>query len=140
MLGRKDYTQDELDNARTTIDRQLATYRTLAAAAATEEKVAATLDDFDEQFFPNLLLALDRPFVHRLRGATGKDGNPLNEVEMLVDSLINNDAVLRGNNVIRYVPADSVLKLELGDCIRLTVDDFARLATAFFADLERKFR
>ena len=32
MLGRKDYTQDELDHARTTIDRQLAAHRTLVAA------------------------------------------------------------------------------------------------------------
>lgn len=32
---------------------------------------------------------------------TGKDGNPLNEVEMLSDSLMNNDGVLRGINMIK---------------------------------------
>jgi hypothetical protein len=70
---------------------------------------------------------------------TGKDGNPLNEVELLTESLINNNGVLRGNNVIKHVPTASVLKLEIGDRIRLTAGDFERLATAFFADLERTF-
>ena len=143
MLGRKDYTQDELDHARTTIDRQLTAYRTLVAAmtaATSEEKVTAALEAFDEQFFPNLVLLLDRPFVHRLRMSTGKDGNALNEVELLVESLINNDGVLRGNKVLTYIPAESVLKLEIGDRIRLGADDFERLATAFFAELESRFR
>lgn len=31
------------------------------------------------------------------------------------------------------------MKLQLGDTIRLTADDFARLAAAFFAELERRF-
>jgi hypothetical protein len=105
--------------------------------AAAEEKTA--LEAFDEQLFLNLVLALDRPFVHRLRSVTGKDGSPLNELELLVESLMNNDGVLRGNNVIKYVPVDSVLKLEIGDRIRLTADDFERLATAVFAELERKY-
>jgi hypothetical protein len=77
--------------------------------------------------------------VRRLRGVTGKDANPLDEVELLVDSLINNDGVLRAISVIAYVPAQSVLGLEIGDRIRLTVDDFERLAAAFFAELERKY-
>jgi hypothetical protein len=46
----------------------------------------------------NMTLVLDRYFVHRLRVVTGKDGNPLNEVELLSDSIMNNDGVLRGNN------------------------------------------
>jgi hypothetical protein len=142
MLGRKDYTQDELDHARTTIDGQLSTYRTLVAAltgTTSEEKVTTALEAFDDQFFRNMVLVLDRPFVHRLRSVTGKDGTPLNEVELLVESLINNDGVLRGNNVIKYIPAQSVLKLEIGDRVRLTADDFERLAAAFFAELEAKY-
>jgi hypothetical protein len=70
---------------------------------------------------------------------TGKDGNPLNEVEMLCDSLMNNNGILRGSNVIKLIPDQSVLKLNIGNLIRLTLEQFERLSAAFFADLERKF-
>ena len=142
MLGRKDYTREELDNGKASIDRQLAAYRALATAVSGAKdggKAEAALDDFEAPFFNNMVLALDRPFVHRLRVTTGKDGNALNEVELLVDSLINNGGVLRGNNVIKVVPDESVLKLQIGDPIRLSGDDFERLAAAFFAELDRKF-
>jgi hypothetical protein len=41
--------------------------------------------------------------------------------------------------VITLIPEQSVLKLRIGDTIRLTEDDFDRLSAAFFADIERKF-
>lgn len=104
-----------------------------------DEQAESALESFEEPFFNNLILALDRPFVHRLRMVTGKDGNPLNEVEMLCDSLMNNRAVLRGSTVIELVPAESVLKLKVGDPIRITADEFERLSAAFFAELESKF-
>ena len=56
-------------------------------------------------YFNDLALALDRRYVHRLRIVTGKDGTPLNELEMLVESLLNNGGELRGNNVIKYAAA-----------------------------------
>jgi hypothetical protein len=86
-----------------------------------------------------MTLVLDRYYVHRLRMVTGKDGNPLNEVEMICDSLMNNNGVLRGNNVVKYIPEQSVVKLKIGDQIRLTAEEFERLSAAFFAELERKF-
>ena len=52
---------------------------------------------------------------------------------------MNNDGALRGNNVIKYVPEDAVLKLDVGDEIRLSAAQFERLAKAFFADLETKY-
>ena len=55
---------------------------------------------------------------------TGKDGNPLNEVELMSDSLMNNDGVLRGNNVIKLSPDQSVVKLNFGDRIRLSAAQF----------------
>ncbi|MFC0454653.1 hypothetical protein ACFFI2_42120 [Rhodococcus jostii] len=45
----------------------------------------------------------------------------------------------RGINVIRYVPDQSVLKLEIGDRIRLGADDFERLSAAFFAEMKLRF-
>ena len=54
------------------------------------------------------MLELDRLFIHRVRVASGKDGNALNEVELVTESIMNNDGVLSGNNVIKYVPEKAV--------------------------------
>ena len=70
---------------------------------------------------------------------TGKDGNPINEVEMLCDSLMNHNGVLRDSNVIKLIPDKSVVKLHIGDSIRLTEAEFERLSSSFFAEMERKF-
>lgn len=142
MLGRKSYTQEELDHCKAAIDQQLAAYKTLVNAvgsATTDKKVSAALEAFEPLFFNNLTLALDRYFVHRVRPVTGKDGNPLNEVELIGDSLMNNDGVLGSSNVIKLIPEQSVVKLHVGDSIRLTEEEFERLSAAFFAEIERKF-
>jgi len=141
MLGRKDYTQKELDDAKMAVHTQLAAYGRLADAidATGDPKARAALEELEPVLFNNMTLVLDRYFVHRLRMTTGKDGNPINEVELLSDSLMNNGGELRENNVIKYVPGDSVLKLEPGDRIRLNAAQFERLSKAFFADLDAKF-
>jgi hypothetical protein len=141
MLGRKDYTDEEIKAASTAMYAQLAAYKKLASAVdkSTSDSARSALETFEPIFLNNLILALDRFFVHRVRMVTGKDGNPLNEVELLVDSLMNNDGVLRGNNVIKLTPEDSVLKLNVGDRITLTSDDFERLCEAFLAEVEAKF-
>jgi hypothetical protein len=131
MLGRKTYTQEELDSARKAMAEQLAAYEAIERTPP--------LEAFEPLFFNNLLLALDRRFVHRLRGTTGKDGTPLNEAELLVESLMNNHGILRGNNVIKYVPAESVLKLEIGDRISLSAAQFERLSKGFLAEIESKY-
>jgi hypothetical protein len=142
MLGRKDYTHEEFDQCKLTIGQQLAAYKALVkavAGATTDTKVNSALDAFEPLFFNNLTLALDRHFVHRVRMVTGKDGNPLNEVEMICDSLMNNDGVLRDSNVIKLIPEQSVVKLQIGDPIRLTEEEFERLSAAFLAEIERRF-
>jgi hypothetical protein len=70
---------------------------------------------------------------------TGKDDNPLSEVKLISDSLMNNEGVLHGNNVIKFVPDQSVVKLQIGDQIRLTRQQSERLSAAFLAESERKF-
>ncbi|MEA2385073.1 MAG: hypothetical protein QOH72_5044 [Solirubrobacteraceae bacterium] len=140
MLGRKDYTPEELDHATTAVDQPVAAYRKLVQAIDTSDpEVAAALADFEPLFFNNLTLVLDRYFVHRVRMVTGKDGNPINEVELLAESLMNNDGVLRGNNVIKLVPDQSVLKLDIGDRIRLSAAQFEGLAKAFLSEIRSKF-
>ena len=142
MLGRKDYTQEELDHAKTAVGQQLAAYRKLVKAldgAGSDPKVASALEAFEPLLCNNMTLVLDRYFVHRLRTVTGKDGNPLNEVELLADSLMNNGGELRGKNVIKYVPEEAVVGLEEGERISLSAAEFERLAKAFFADIKSKF-
>lgn len=69
----------------------------------------------------------------------GKDGNPPNEVELICASLMNNNGILKGNKVIKYIPDQSVVKLNIGDKISLTAEEFKRLSDVFFAELESKF-
>jgi hypothetical protein len=122
MLGRKTFTQEELDAARKAVAEQIAAY-----------------DGGEAAIFNGLLLGLDRRFVHRLRSVTGKDANPLNEVELLVESLMNNDGALRTGTVVKYVPADTVLGLEPGDRIELNADQFERVSKAFLDEIEAKY-
>jgi hypothetical protein len=142
MLGRKTYTQAEIDYAKTSIAAQLKAYTALVSAvtdSGSSASLAASLAAFEPLFFNNLALALDRPFVHRIRPVTGKDGNPLNELEVICDSLMNNNGVFGNSTVIKLLPDQSVLKLRFGDTIALTAEQFGHLSTAFFAELERKF-
>ena len=131
MLGRKDFTQEELDSAREAMTAQLAAFRQLGSTPE-----AAALEPV---LFNNMALALDRFFVHRVRMVSGKDGNPLNELELITEALMNGGGVLRTNNVIKYVPEESVLKLQPGDRIELTADQFEALCGAFFAELDAKY-
>jgi hypothetical protein len=77
--------------------------------------------------------------VHRARGLEGKDGNPLNEVRMLCDSILQKDGVITAGKTIKFDPAESVLRLQPGDEIRLSEADFVRLSNAFFAEIAAKF-
>ncbi len=134
MLGRNSYTTAEIAAAHTMVERQLTSFRTVASQAGDTTSVSA----LQPVFFNTALLALDRLFVHRVRTVTGKDTNPLSEVEMLVESLLDNDGALREIKVIRYDPDKSVLGLQIGDRIALTADDFEELSAAFLKDVEQK--
>jgi hypothetical protein len=141
MQGRKDFTKEELDRARSVVGEQVAAYEELAGAvkASRNADAKAALEAFEPLLFNNMTLALDRFFVHRLRGVTGKDGTPANEVELIADSLITNDGVLRTNNVIKYEPDEAVLELAPGDRIEVRAEGFKRLSAAFTEEIEEKF-
>jgi len=144
MLGRKQYTREEIDQGKAALSHQLAAYKQLVnavAGATTDKQLDAAVASFDALFFNNMTLVLDRYFVHRLPGADyeGKDGNPLNEVRIICDSLLNHHGIMRGDKQIKLTPERSVLKLNVGDPIRLTEEEFERLSAAFFAELERRF-
>jgi hypothetical protein len=141
MLGRKTYTPEELDHARTAIAGQLAAYRRLADAieATGDPRAQAALEAFEPRFAEALTVALDRHFVHRLRAVAGKDGNPLNEVAVLAESLVVGGGVVRPGSGIKLDPERSVLGHAPGDAIALSAADVERLADAFLGELEARF-
>ena len=138
MLGRKTYEPGELAHARAALRAQLAAWDDLDKATVDPDARSA-LDALEPQFFNGLVMVLDRDFVHRVRMVTGNGNNALNEVELLTESLMNNDGVLRTGTVVTYDAAGSVTGLEPGERIALDRDTFDRLADAFFAALEERF-
>ncbi len=143
MLGRKNYETKEFDRGKTVIDHQLAAHRKLISAlgGTPDKKVASALEQFDTQLFNNMILVLDRLFVHRFSGPDheGKDGNTLNEVRIICDSLISHDGVMRADKQIKLPPEKSVAGIGVGDHIQLDEATFKRLSNAFFEELERRF-
>src|SRR6266581_544898 len=139
MLGMKSYSKEYIAACRSKIDSDLAAYGRLPEAVK-------RVDGFESTFFNNLVLILDYLFVHRLASIDGKDGNPLNEVRVLSDSMLSNDntmtsgtvgksSQMRFNKAIKLTPETSVLKYTVGDEIKLNEADFVLLFNAFFAEL-----
>ena len=131
MLAASTYPRTYVDNCRRGIDEQMAAYKAL--------KPGASSAVFEALFFNNLIVALDRMFVHRTRAREGKDGNALNEVRMLSESILENGGVLGANKTIKYAPETSILGIAIGGRIKLSQAEFARLAKAFFSEIEAKF-
>ena len=106
MLGRKSYTRRSSQTARTAIAEQLDVYRPARNRRRRngDADARAALEAFEPLFCNNMALVLDRHFVHRIRPIAGKDGNPLNEVELLGESLMSSAASSRRSTVIKLVP------------------------------------
>lgn len=136
VAGVREHHQEGLD----VLDQQVAAYRKLVKAVG-GSRANGALESFEALFFNNLTLVLDRHYVHRLPGPDyeGKDGNPLNEVRIVCDSLLTNNGVMRANKQIKLPPERSVLMLNVGDPIKLSAADFERLSAAFFTELEKRF-
>src|SRR5205809_6536995 len=141
MLGMKTYSQDYIDACRARVEANLRAYRKQVGKAPAKE--------FEDRFFKDQVLLLDYMFVHRLSGIEGRDGNPLNEVRVLCNSILLNQGKLQVDRLpgwpnsastgMELPPEKSVLKLKVGEEVRLNESDFVRLAKAFFAELEKKF-
>ena len=143
MLSVKKYDQTYIDACRKRVDAQVSAYRhLLSTARANGANGAASFDaaitSFDHAFYNTLVLTLDYSFVHRTRMLELKDGNPLNEVRVLCNSLLS-DGVFTADNAIQLDPAKSVLGYRPGDEIKLNDADFVLLAEAFFGEIEAKF-
>lgn len=141
MLSVNHYDQTFVDDCRSRVDMQVSAYRDLIAAARDGggSQLEAAITTFEPLFFNNMVLVLDDSFLHRSRIMEGKDGNPLNEVRILCNSLLNNGGVIAADKQIKMEPATTVLHYEVGDEIELSEADFVRLAKAFFAEIEQKY-
>lgn len=141
MLGMKRYSREYIDACRARVDADLRAYRKQVGSSPTKE--------FESRFFNDQVLLLDYMFVHRLSGIEGKDGNPLNEVRVLCNSLLYNQGKLQvekrpgwPNSAVsglKLPPEKSVLKLKAGDAVKLSEADFVRLAKAFFSEIEKRY-
>lgn len=104
MLGMRKYTQEYIDACRSRVDLDLSAYRSLVAAAKPASDKALLNGAFEATFFNNMVLILDYLFVHRLATTDGKDGNPLNEVRVMCDSMLNNNNIMTSSAVSRSYP------------------------------------
>jgi len=137
----KKYPKAYIAACRARVDADLRAYRSAVGKTPSRE--------FEARFFDDQVLLLDYMFVHRLSGIEGKDGNPLNEVRVLCNSILLNRGKLQVDKLpewpnsavagIKLPPEKSVLKLKSSDEVRLSEADFERLSKAFFAELEKKF-
>lgn len=78
---------------------QVSAYRKLVRSATDRASVEA----FEPEFFNNMVLVLESSFMHRSRTIEKKDGDPLNEVRVLSQSLMENDGEVR---VVRAARSD----------------------------------
>lgn len=144
MLGVNKYTQKHIDECRSRVELQLSAYKKLVTTArkqvGTNEALLNTaIESFEYPFFNNLVLLLDAFFVHRIRAIEKKDGNPLNEVRVLCNSIMLNNGLMLADSTIKLDPSKSLLKYKVGDKIKLNEKDFLLIFKAFFGEIEKKY-
>jgi len=141
MLCINNYRQAYIDNCRARVDTQVTAYQIVVAASKNQSitNFDTAIKALEPHFFSNMALALDSYFVHRARAIEKKDGNPMNEVRILCNYTINNYCILCEDKTIKYDPTKAILKYRIGDEIKLNEAEFIRLASAFFAEIERKY-
>ncbi len=141
MLAMRNYSRDYVQRCRARVDQDLKAYTKQVGKNPSKE--------FETRFFNNQVLLLDHMFVYRLMAVEGKDGNPLNEVRVLCNSLQFNQGRVQVDKLPDWpdsagaklkLPAEkSILKLKPGDTVALTQAEFVRLADAFFAEIEKRY-
>jgi hypothetical protein len=127
--GRNTYTSDEIESCRDNCD-------SLLAAWAANDVEDTTLESL---VFGQAVVVLHTWFGHRAPDLEGDDANPMNEVRVIADSIVDNDAVLRVQGPITWVAERTVLRLAVGDPVEVTANGFERLAAAYIAAIEATY-
>ena len=95
MLGVSRYSKDYIDATKLRVKGDVAAYEQLVASAKSSGNgFDAAREAFESRFYNSMVLALENSFVHRLRTVEGKDGNPLNEVRVLCQSILEHGGVM----------------------------------------------
>ena len=136
MLDQATYDADYVADCRGQVDGEIAAFDNARFDSEADE---TGIDDLEVSYFGALVLALEMRFVHRLRASEGTDGNALNEVRLVAQSIMSNGGRLIDDPTLGLDPETSVLALEPGDDIALRYDDFVKLSQAFFDELEARY-
>lgn len=139
MLSVDSYPATYVAACRAKIDAQITAYEEVVSAASGDARSDTALATFEPMFCNSMVMVLDNYFLHRSRNMELKDGNPLNEVRVLCNSMRDNDGMMMADKQIKLDPAKSVLGYAVNDAIDVRVGDFQRLATAFFDEIEAKY-
>lgn len=111
MLAQGTYDADYIADCRGQVEAEIAAFDIARADSDVDD---TALEDLEGSYFAALLLALEMRFVHRLRAKEGKDGNPLNEVRLLVESLMSNGGRMVEDSKLGLDPERSVLHTRPG--------------------------
>lgn len=129
MPGRHSYTSDEIESCRDNCDALLAAW----GANEVEDTTLETM------VFTQAVVVLDAWFADRPRGPERADGNPMNEVRVIADSVVGNDGTLRVEEGLTWVPERTVLRFSVGDEVAVTANGYERLAAAYLATIEATY-
>ena len=129
MLSVKGYSKDYIDSCKGKVERDIEVFNLLDRYSI----------EFERCYFNNMVLILETMFIHRMRGQEGKDGNPLNEVRMLANSLLTNQGIMVSDKTIKYDYNRAVLNIQVGQMIAISSVDFEKLSKAFFQCITEKF-
>ena len=140
MLSIARYDRTYVDVCRGKIAASVEAFEALRAEVLGAKVLGSkALAAFEIEFFNGLVMVLDHYFDHRARAQEGKDGTALNEVRMLCNSFKQGNGKLLADKGIKYDPKRSQLGIAVGGEIAVDAAGFARLAEAFFGEIERKY-
>lgn len=142
MAGTREYEQDYVDACRSRIEAQTMMFQEVDLAArdhgdADVSRLEGALESLEHEYFNNMLLVLHGYFVDRDPAQEG-DG-ALAEVRLLARSLLVNGGTVMDDPAVRPDPGRSVLGLEVGHPVTLTLPQYRRVSDAFLREIKSRY-
>lgn len=137
MLSECSLTANTISSFQSKINEQLSDYKHLidqikSQIPNNEHLFQKAIDEFNTSFFNSMILSLDNYFMNHPVKA-----NPFEEVRILRDSILNNEAIMCVSREASYSPAKAILKYKAGEPINLDEKRFKKLADACFKVVEK---